>query len=153
MVFRPGDMPLGAWGMTFTLPTEAQWEHACRAGTDTAFFCGDSGDTLDEYAWFLDNSEDQTHAVGQLKPNAWGLCDMYGNVWEWCADRYAADYYAACSRLDPVGPSVGLARAFRGGCYGYAACFCRSAFRRGLSPDFRYHSIGFRLAAILRGEG
>jgi formylglycine-generating enzyme required for sulfatase activity len=148
----PTDMPQRAWEVTFTIPTEAQWEHACRAGTDTAFVCGDNGDLLDESAWFLANSEDQTHAVGQLKPNPWGLCDMHGNAWEWCADRFAADYYAQAPRLDPIGPPEGLERAYRGGCYGYPPCFCRSAMRCGQLPDFRYYSLGFRLAALLTGK-
>jgi formylglycine-generating enzyme required for sulfatase activity len=149
---RPADMPLGGWQITFKLPTEAQWEHACRAGTDTVFFWGDSEDTLVEYAWFIDNCENRTHAVSQLKPNPWGLHDMYGNVWEWCADRFAADYYCRSRRLDPLGPSVGSERAYRGGCFGYPPCFCRSAIRCGKPPDFRYPSLGFRVAAVLTGK-
>ena len=140
--------PLEGLGIEFTLPTEAQWEYACRAGTTTAFWYGDSGSVLDAYAWSYPGAEDKTHAVGQLKPNAWGLYDTYGNVWEWCADWYAADYYAQSPRTDPVGPLEGSARVFRGGSWGHPPCFCLSAFRRGLSPDYRYHSLGFRLAAV-----
>jgi formylglycine-generating enzyme required for sulfatase activity len=138
--------------MSFTLPTEAQWEYGCRAGTATAFCYGDSGDTLGEYAWFPDNAEGKTHAAGRLKPNAWGLYDMHGNVWEWCADWYVRDYYTQSPWIDPAGPPTGSTRMFRGGSWGAYPCASRSAFRRSLSPDYRYHTLGFRLAAVLVDE-
>lgn len=144
--------PLETSAITYILPSEAQWEYACRAGSTTAFGHGSDEETLHQSAWFDPSSEGKTHAVGRLQPNAWGLCDMHGNVWEWCADWYAADYYASSPRTDPAGPPAGDARVFRGGSWGHPPCFCRSAFRRGLSPDFRYHSLGFRLAAVLSDE-
>ena len=93
-------------GVKYHLPTEAQWEYACRAGTTTFWCCGDSETTLREYAWSNANSGGKTRAAGQLKPNAWGLCDMHGNVLEWCADWYAEDYYAQSPPNDPSGPTA-----------------------------------------------
>jgi len=144
--------PLEASRMVFTLPTEAQWEYACRAGTTTTFCYGDSVDRLGEYGWNPYSAEQSTHRVGQLKPNAWGLYDIHGNVWEWCADWYAPDSYAQSLRIDPKGPDTGATRIFRGGSYGAYPCACRSAFRRSLSPDYRIKTLGFRLAAVLVDE-
>lgn len=81
-------------GVEYALPTEAQWEYACRGGTTTPWCCGDSGTALEEYAWFRTNSGGTTRPAGRLQPNGWGLYDMHGSVWEWCADRWATDYYA-----------------------------------------------------------
>jgi formylglycine-generating enzyme required for sulfatase activity len=116
----------------YRLPTEAEWEYACRAWTSTRFSYGDDpGYTnLTHYAWYYDNSEGQTHPVGQKLPNPWGLHDMHGNVWEWCQDRF--DYYAGGIALDPQGPSVGSDRVVRGGSWrGWfeGAGRCRSAYR------------------------
>jgi formylglycine-generating enzyme required for sulfatase activity len=136
----------------YTLPTEAQWEYACRAGTLTAFSCGDDQDALDQYAWYQANSDEETQAVGQLEANAWALHDMHGNVWEWCADWDAPDYYTDAPLIDPPGAPTGSTKIFRGGSYGHPSCSLRSAFRRGLSPDYRYQSLGFRLAVIWSDE-
>jgi eukaryotic-like serine/threonine-protein kinase len=147
--------PSIAWqtpGMTYTLPTEAQWKYACRAGTTTAFSCGDDQDALDQCAWYRANSGEKTRAVGQLEPNAWALHDMHGNVWEWCADWDAPDYYTDAPPIDPPGAFTGSTKIFRGGSWGHPSCSHRSAFRRGLSPDFRYQSLGFRLAVVWSDE-
>ena len=85
------------------LPTEAQWEYACRAGTTTFWHCGDSEAVLQEYAWLVANAGGKTHPVGQLRPNGFGLHDMHGNAWEWCTDWYGADYYAQLPPNDPRG--------------------------------------------------
>ncbi|MBE6426739.1 MAG: hypothetical protein E7029_12310, partial [Planctomycetaceae bacterium] len=123
--------------LTVSLPTEAQWEYACRAGT-TGAYAGD----LDEMGWYWDNSGSKTHPVGEKKPNAWGLYDMHGNVWEWCQDWYGS--YSTSPTSDPTGPSSGSFRVGRGGGWGSLAQFCRSALRYGSAPDSRYGSLGFR---------
>jgi formylglycine-generating enzyme required for sulfatase activity len=135
-------------GRTVRLPTEAEWEYACRAGTRTAHFCGDDASKLGDFAWFNQNSERKTHPVGQRKPNAFGLYDMHGNVWEWCGDWYA-DSYANAKNQDPTGPDSGTQRVLRGGCWYYIPRGCRSAHRGGLTPDGRNYSIGFRVAVDL----
>jgi len=136
-------------GTTYRLPTEAEWEYACRAGTTTAYHFGDDGSHLGEYAWFRDNAygvDDQhAHRVAQKKPNAFGLYDMHGNVWEWCSDRYA-DYPAESPVDDPMGPESGSHRVYRGGCWYITAKSCRSADRSRISPDFRYDYLSFRVA-------
>ena len=99
----------------YGLPTEAQWEHACRAGTTTRWYAGDNQAGLVDVAWFNTNSGGQTHPVGGKKPNAWGLYDMHGNVWEWCQDWYDKEYYARSPIDDPAGPPGGSFRGMRGG--------------------------------------
>ena len=133
-------------GMEYRLPTEAQWEYACRAGT-----LGDYAGNLDAMAWYASNSGARTHAVKTKLPNAWGLYDMHGNVWEWCSDWHGS--YWAGSQVDPTGPSAGDNRVIRGGAWSRPAAFCRSPSRRWLSPDSRFDNLGFRPAAVPSGGG
>ncbi len=138
----------GTRGGNLVLPTEAQWEYACRAGITTKYCFGDDESMLGEYAWYEKNSAKKTHPVGQKKPNAWGLYDMYGNVWEWCQDWFDGDYYANSPSDDPAGPSRGSSRVYRGGSWDYHAWRCRSANRDGYDPLFRIGILGFRLALV-----
>ena len=126
-------------GWEWRLPTEAEWEYAARAGTT-----GPRYGELDAIAWYAKNSDDQTHPVGQKAANAWGLYDMLGNVWEWCAD-WRGDYPTG-SVTDPTGPSSGSGRVNRGGGWYFVAEGARSAFRSGDSPGSRFFSLGFRPA-------
>ena len=128
----------------YRLPTEAEWEYACRAGTTTAFSFGDDESKLGKYAWFDGNARDEqyAHKVGTKKPNPWGLHDMHGNVWEWCSDCYDGKLAGG---IDPVGPKEGLIRVIRGGCWGYDLGYCRSAFRIGSVPSDRINDLGFRV--------
>jgi formylglycine-generating enzyme required for sulfatase activity len=136
----------GKTGQTVRLPTEAEWEHACRAGTKTAYYTGDGEADLDRAAWYQENSGNTTHPTGQKAPNVWGLHDMHGNVWEWCADRYGE--YSAVAATDPQGAAQGQHRVLRGGSSGNAPGNCRSAHRYGNTPDGRYNiGLGFRVAA------
>lgn len=130
-------------GLDFDLPTEAQWEYACRAGTTTAYYWGDSMDGA--YAWYYNNSGLTTHPVGTRLPNAWGLYDMSGNVWEWCRDWYGTLAYGA----DPVGSASGSNRVFRGGGWGNRAVYCASSERGSNDPSFRGGGYGFRLVRVL----
>jgi formylglycine-generating enzyme required for sulfatase activity len=117
----------------YRLPTEAEWEYACRAGTDGPYDFG-AADKLPQYAWFADNADRRTHPVGQKKPNLWGLHDMYGNVSEWCEDVYGAAYYQTGAAVDPRGPpSPGkdVKRVLRGGSWNASAEMCRATFRQG----------------------
>ncbi len=132
----------------YGLPTEAQWEHACRAGTTTRWYAGDDEAGLGDVAWFNANSGGQTHPVGGKKPNAWGLYDMHGNVWEWCQDWYDKGYYAKSPIDDPAGPPSDSARVFRGGCWIDGAGFCRSAYRNGSRPGLRDCILGFRVCLV-----
>ena len=124
------------------LPTEAQWEYACRAGSTTAYSFGDSSDNLGDYAWYADNSDDHTHPVGQKMPNAWGLYDMHGNVLEWCMDWFGA--YDSGAVTDPTGPTTGTWRPLRGGCWG-SENGCRSACRSISMSGDSNPSSGFRV--------
>ena len=131
---------------TYRLPTEAEWEYACRAGTTTLFFFGYEIDKLRDYAWFSSNSYDNTQSVGTKKPNPWGLYDMYGNVWEWCQDWYNSDYYTISPKKNPEGPQTGHYRVARGSSHVSDARRCRSAVRDGFPPGEPYGNFGFRLA-------
>jgi serine/threonine-protein kinase len=133
----------------YRLPTEAQWEYACRAGSTGSFCFGDSELGLDDYGWYEKNSEKKTHPVGQKKPNAWGLYDIHGNVWEWCADWYDKDYYKVSPPSDPVGSSSGPGRVYRGGCWDYDAGGCRSAYRSDFGPGSRCAYLGLRVSLVL----
>ncbi len=137
--------------VTFVLPTEAQWEHAARAGTTTHWYGGESADDLPEYGWCGANSDGRTNPVGKLRANVIGLYDMYGNVWEWCGDWFAEDYYAQAPANDPIGVSSGLERVLRGGAWNDRPKGCRSARRGSSTPDFRQNNVGFRLAAEIVG--
>ncbi len=131
-------------GVEYRLPTEAEWEYACRAGTTTAYSFGNDVAQLGEYAWYGDNSELTTHPVGELKLNAWGLYDMHGNVWEWCQDWYGPYDLQVVS--DPTGPASGEHRVSRGGAFFSLPGGVRAAIRFTNRPDNRIRIIGFRLA-------
>ena len=150
----------------YRLPTEAEWEYACRAGTTTRYYSGDDPETLAKVgnvadasakAKFSDwkytiNARDGyvfTSPVGKFKPNAFGLYDMHGNVWEWCADWYGHEYYAASPANDPKGPASGSNRVDRGGGWDRYAGGCRSAFRNFITPGFRGGGLGFRVSLVL----
>jgi len=126
-------------GYEYTLPTEAQWEYACRASSD-ANYAG----VLDSLAWFDENSAGTTHAVGCKQPNAWGLHDLLGNVWEWCADWKGG--YSGNGEIDPAGPTTGKYRIYRGGAWSHPAKNCRSAERVWRPPECRNRNLGFRIA-------
>ncbi|MHC5058474.1 MAG: formylglycine-generating enzyme family protein [Planctomycetota bacterium] len=136
-------------GGKLRLPTEAEWEYACRAGSTGRHCFGGDETRLGEYAWYAHNSGGQTHPVGQKKPNAWGLHDMYGNVWEWLADWYESDYYAKSPREDPAGPDGGRERLTRGGSWNQAGHFSGSASRGPKAPSSRNGMFGFRVAVSL----
>ncbi|MFN0053103.1 MAG: formylglycine-generating enzyme family protein, partial [Planctomycetales bacterium] len=125
------------------LPTEAEWEYACRAGTTTEYSFGDDEGGLSQYSWFDENSGDQTQPVGSKKPNAWDLYDMHGNVWEWCLDWWGV--YSADVVDDPRGPEKGQYRVNRGGSWFADASDCRSAVRNGSRPNYRDYYLGFRV--------
>ena len=134
-------------GKMVVLPMEAQWEYACRAGSKTRFSFGDKEDELGDYAWYFGNSMDKAkgammmYPVGQKKPNAWGLYDMHGNAWQWCAD-----YYGEYAGADPTGPKKGRFRVLRGGSWCDDPRVCRSAYRDGGNPGYRNDDVGFRVA-------
>ena len=141
-------------GYVYRLPTEAEWEYACRAGTKTRYSFGDSDSELGEYAWYDVNASDvdeqNSHRVGQKKANPFGLHDMHGNVWEWCQDWYGN--YPSGSVTDPTGPSTASYRVFRGGSWFSFAGLCRSAFRGGYAPTIRNITLGFRVALVPSSE-
>src|SRR5208337_4411958 len=123
------------------LPTEAEWEYACRAGTSTKYYSGDSEEDLKRVAWYGANSGNTTHPVGQKEPNQFGLYDMHGNVWQWCQDWY--EEYKADAVVDPQGTAQGAGRVLRGGSWDDLPGSCRSASRVGGSPDVRLGNVGF----------
>ncbi|MCL2623678.1 MAG: SUMF1/EgtB/PvdO family nonheme iron enzyme [Planctomycetaceae bacterium] len=133
-------------GNGFRLPSEAEWEYACRAGSITPWCFGDLVLDVGHYAWYYDNAQLETHPVGAKKPNAWGLYDMHGNVMEWCNDWYNDFYYQQdIPEEDPAGPNDGLSRVLRGGAWQFGAEATRSAYRNSANPDSMSNVIGFRI--------
>jgi len=151
-------------GKTYRLPTEAEWEYACRAGTTTRYFPGDDAEGLAEVGNVADGTSREkypgwnaiaardgfvyTAPVGRYRPNAWGLHDMHGNVWEWCWDWYGGDFYKASRVDDPAGPLGAADRVIRGGSWSNFPRDCRSAYRYRSTPVYRSHTLGFRLALV-----
>jgi formylglycine-generating enzyme required for sulfatase activity len=135
-------------GQIVRLPFEAEWEHACRAGTKTAYYTGDNESDLDRAGWFYGNSKNTTHPAGGKVPNVWGVYDMHGNVWEWCQDWWS-EAYKAEAQVDPQGPPEGQYRVLRGGSWGDDPGRCRTAIRLGDDPGHRIIIIGFRLVAVV----
>jgi formylglycine-generating enzyme required for sulfatase activity len=151
-----GEVVLPPVGEGFRLPTEAEWEHAAREGVGADFrYCG--SDLLDQVGWYAANSGEETHDVALLLPNALGLYDLSGNVYEWCEDWFDEKYYAVCHEKgvaeNPRGPEQGIGRVLRGGSWGSTPRYCRPAFRSNDGPDYRGNFIGFRLALSLQSDG
>jgi formylglycine-generating enzyme required for sulfatase activity len=136
-----------AAGRVYRLPTEAEWEYACRAGTTTRWYSGDDAAGLIGVAWINKDSGTITHPVGQKKANAWGLYDMHGNVFQWCADGFSRDYYQQSPPSDPLASTTGSQRVARGGNVTRGPCDCRSASRLGNGATAHDHSFGFRVVA------
>ena len=146
----------------YRLPTEAEWEYACRGETTTAYSFataysfGSSTESLKDDAWFneiaANNGEQHAHTVGTKKANPFGLHDMHGNVFEWCSDRYGSNYYGSSPASDPPGATKGSVRVFRGGCWDFTARGCRSAYRDWDAPSDRDDDLGFRLALSPSGK-
>jgi len=141
----------------YRLPTEAEWEYAARAGTNTAYSFGSSEAKLRQHGWFKANAGGKPRPVGQLRPNPWGLFDMHGNVWEWCNDFYKVDYYAESPQNDPKGPESGDKKVLRGGCWNSTPDACRSAYRYNENPAytdacFGYDIYGFRCVRSYDGD-
>lgn len=133
-------------GKAYRLPTEAEWEYAARAGSTGAYCFGDDVKQLQDYAWYEANAQDTTHPVGQLKPNAWGLYDVHGNVWEWVQDWFDVSYYQRSPREDPQGPEQGKARSLRGGSWLTLPLVARASSRSRLDPGDRLDGDGLRCA-------
>jgi len=142
----------------YRLPTEAEWEYACRAGTSTAYYFGGSEQALTKHGWYSGNSRERTHPVGRKSANPWGLYDMHGNVWEWVNDFYDRSYYGQSPARNPVGPKEGW-RLMRGGSFQDSADSCRSSYRKYNEDEEQavvcaaYEHLGFRcVRAAKKGE-
>jgi len=139
---------LAKLGTNYRLPSEAQWEYACRAGTTTKYYAGELEQCLDSIAWYDKNAGGETHKVGLKQPNAWGFYDMHGNVWEWCRDWYGRNYYTNSPATNPTGPASGSRRVFRGGSWFPSAFGLRCASRNYGYPTYRGYDVGFRVLAV-----
>ena len=128
----------------YRLPTEAEWEFACRAGGTNLFSFGNITTNAEQFAWTLENGEGTTHRVGQKQPNQLGLYDMHGNVWEWCLDWF--EPYPAAQLTDPTGPTQGKYKVFRGGGWNNDITMARSSNRFMMVPANGIHFVGFRMA-------
>ena len=139
-----------AGGKYFRLPTEAEWEYAAKAGSDTDYSFGDNPKALPQYAWFGNlGYKGSAHEVAQKDPNKWGLYDMHGNVWEWVQDWYDGSYYSKSPTNNPLGPDTGKYRVYRGGSFIGKAANLRSSVRFSALPMTRTHDVGFRLVRQL----
>ncbi len=134
----------------YRLPTEAEWEYACRAGTQTRWSFGDNVTELEQFAWFAGNSQNEPQPVGARKPNPWGLHDMHGNVFEWCWDWFGP--YRAERQADPSGPEKGPGRVLRGGSFDDSPRYLRSADRGRFEPGYRDRNVGFRCVRAPRHQ-
>jgi formylglycine-generating enzyme required for sulfatase activity len=132
----------------YRLPTEAEWEYAARAGSTAKYCFGDDAEQLGQYAWYDKNARGTPHPVGKLKPNAWGVYDVHGNVWEWVNDWFDEAYYQKSPTDDPQGPADGQHRVLRGGSYLDDAWIARCAFRDGCDPYFVDDDYGFRVVVL-----
>ena len=132
-------------GGFYRLPTEAEWEYAARGGNKSVGYKYSGAQSVYSVGWIADNSGSKTHAVGTKKANELGIHDMSGNVWEWCADWYASDYYSNSPSANPRGPSSGSYRVLRGGSWSYSATICRVAYRLNSAPSYRFTYLGFRV--------
>ncbi|MGM9868693.1 MAG: SUMF1/EgtB/PvdO family nonheme iron enzyme [Sodaliphilus sp.] len=130
-------------GKNFRLPTEAEWEYAARGGNKSQGYKYSGSNTIDDVAWYTDNSSKTTHPVATKAPNELGIYDMSGNVYEWCNDWYGS--YSSDSQINPTGPTSGSYRLLRGGCWNHNARRCRVSYRDGFSPGSAYGDMGFRL--------
>ncbi len=130
-------------GYQYRLPSEAEWEYCCRAGATSRFSFGDDERELGDHAWYDANSQNRTHPVGTKRPNAWGLYDMHGNVWEWCNDNY--EPYKSEAVVNPSGPKTGAVIARRGGSWVNGVNHCRSAYRNFWEPAACFKYLGFRI--------
>ncbi|KOR28189.1 hypothetical protein TI04_11600, partial [Achromatium sp. WMS2] len=136
-------------GKDYRLPTEAQWEYAARAGSTSRYFFGDDANRLGDYAWYDGNSNSKTHPVGQKQPNAWGLYDVHGNVWEWTQDRWHGDYSGAPTDGSAWESGDSPLRVLRGGSWGNYDYNCRTAYRNGSGRGDSNGNWGFRVACFL----
>jgi formylglycine-generating enzyme required for sulfatase activity len=136
-----------AAGRVYRLPTEAEWEYACRASRNTEYHFGNGALMLENFAWYASNTGQSPEPVGKKEPNAWGMYDMHGNVWEWCSDWYGE--YPRSAVVDPAVLNDGSNRVYRGGSWDFNAAFCRSASRNFSTPDYRSYILGFRVALSL----
>jgi formylglycine-generating enzyme required for sulfatase activity len=136
-------------GKKYRLPTEAEWEYACRAGSEGTFCFGDDASLLEQYAWYAPNADGYTHDVGSKKPNAWGLYDMHGNIWEWCLDRYAEDYTQTPNDGSAYAMPSDKGRVLRGGSFNADALKCSCSSRINLGSGGKNYFIGFRLVEEL----